>query len=113
MSGREASGCPRSSAPLRQKSLDDVAVDVGQAEVAALEAVRQPLVVQAQAVEQRRVEVVDVNGVADDVVAVVVGVAVGDPRLDAAADEVQLMLPETGVRTADAPRAGRAAFGGA
>ena len=36
---------------------------VGQAEVAALESVRQPLVVDAEQVQDRRLEVVDVDGV--------------------------------------------------
>ena len=60
---------------------------VGQAEVAALEAVGEPRVVDAQAVQDRGVEVVDVDGVSDDVVAVVVGLAVGDAGLDAAAGQ--------------------------
>lgn len=45
-----------------------VAVDVGQAIVAALEAVSETLVVEAEQVENGGVQVVDVNRVLDDVV---------------------------------------------
>ena len=38
---------------LRQERINNVAVDVGQAEIAALEAVGQPLVVDAQQVQNR------------------------------------------------------------
>ena len=62
-------------------------VDVGQPVVAALEVVGQPFVVDAQEVEDRGLEVVDVDGVLGDVVAEVVGLAVGDAGLDAAAGE--------------------------
>ena len=71
----------------RQDRLHDVAGDVGQAVVAALELERQPRVVDAQAVQHRRVQVVDVDRVAGDVVAEVVGLAVGHARLDAAAGQ--------------------------
>ena len=64
-----------------------MAVHVGQAVVAALELVRQLLVVDAEQVQDRRLEVVDVDGVLGDVVAEVVGRAVGDARLDAAAGQ--------------------------
>ena len=47
----------------RQDRLDHVAVHVGQAVVAALELERQPGVVDAQAVQDRGVQVVDVDGV--------------------------------------------------
>ncbi len=54
---------------------DDLAGDVGQAEVAPLEAVGEPRVVDAEQVEDRGVEVVDVDRVLDDVPAEVVGLA--------------------------------------
>src|SRR5262245_48572232 len=60
---------------------------IRQPEIAALKAIRQPPMVDAQAVEQRGVEVVDVDGIADDVVAVVVGFAVAHAGPDAAAGE--------------------------
>src|SRR6516165_4481629 len=66
---------------------DDVAVDVGQAEVAPLESVREPLVVDAEEVEQRGLEVMHVDRVGRDADREVVGGAVGDPGADAAAGE--------------------------
>ena len=60
---------------------------VGQPEVAALEAVGQPLVVDAEQVQHRGVQVVDVDDVLDGVVAELVGRAVGDAALDAAAGQ--------------------------
>ena len=61
----------------RQNRLDDLSLHVGQPEVAALEPVGQPGVVDAEQVQDRRVQVVDVDGVLDDVVGEVVGLAVG------------------------------------
>ncbi len=60
---------------------------VGQPEVAALELERELRVVDAQAVQDRGVQVVDVDRVFRDVVAEVVGLAVGDAGLDAAAGQ--------------------------
>ncbi len=51
-------------------------MDVGQAEVAALEPVGQLRVVDAEQVQDRGLEVVDVDRVLGDVVAEVVGLAV-------------------------------------
>ena len=64
------------STRLRQQGLHDVAVHVGEAVAAALVLERELLVVDAQQVQQRRLEVVDVHRVADDVVAELVGLAV-------------------------------------
>ena len=61
---------------LRQQRLHNFAVDVGEAEVAALVAVGELRVLDAHEVQDRRVEVVHMHGVADDVVAVVVRLAV-------------------------------------
>ena len=58
---------------------------VGQPEVAALEAVGQLCVVYAKAVQQRGLEIVNVDRVFGDVVAVVVGCAMHESGLDAAA----------------------------
>src|SRR4051812_44867508 len=60
-------------------------MDVGQPEVASLESVSQALVIQAKAMEDGGVEVVDVNRVFRDVVTEIVGLPVRDPRFDAAA----------------------------
>src|SRR5688500_9074700 len=70
---------------LPQQPLHHVPVYVGQAEVAALELVGQLLVVDAHEVQHGGVEIVDVDRVLHDVVAVVVGLPVDEPRLDPAA----------------------------
>ena len=70
---------------LGQQFFDDRAADVGEAEVAALEAVGELRVVEAQQVQQRGVQIVDVDAVFDDVEAEVVGSAEREARLDAAA----------------------------
>ena len=46
-----------------QQLADHLAVDVGQAEISALESVSQLLVVDAQAVQHGGIEVVDVHGI--------------------------------------------------
>ena len=61
-----------------QNRADHFAAHVGQPEVAALEAVGQPRVVDAQQVQDRGVQVVDVDRVLDGGVAELVGLAVGD-----------------------------------
>ena len=71
----------------RQNLPDHLAVHVGQAHVAAAEAVGQPLVVDAQQVQHRGVQVVDLDLVLDGVVAVLVGRAVDRAALDAAAGQ--------------------------
>lgn len=65
--------------------MDDIAVDVGEAEVPSLEAEGEFFVVDAECVEDGGVEVVDMDGVFDNVVAEVIGLAVDDAGLDAAA----------------------------
>ena len=62
-------------------------MDVGEAEVASLEPVGQLGVIDAQAMEQGGVEIVNVHRVVDDVVAVVVGLAVDVSALDATAGQ--------------------------
>src|SRR5262249_30961677 len=62
-----------------------IAVHIRQPEVAALVAEDEAGVVDPQAVEDSGVEIVDVDGITDDVVAVIVGFAVADAGLDAAA----------------------------
>ena len=64
------------SPALCQYPLHDFARDVGQAEVAALELVGQLFVVDTESVQHRRLQVVHVHRVLDDVVAVIVGLAV-------------------------------------
>ena len=65
--------------------MHDIAVDVGQAEVAAVVAEGELFVIQAQQVEDGGVEIVMRDAVLDGVHAELVGGAVGDPRLDATA----------------------------
>ena len=65
--------------------MHDIAVDVGQAEVAAIVAEGEPLVIQAQQVEHGGMEVVMRDAALNGVHAELVGGAVGNPRLDAAA----------------------------
>ena len=60
--------------------LDDLAGDVGQPEVAALEAVDQSEMVDAEQGEDRGVQVVDVDDVVHGGIAEFVGRAVGDSR---------------------------------
>ena len=57
-------------------SLHHLARHIGQAVVAARVAVGEPLVVDAEQVQDRGLQIVDVDGVLDDVVAEVVGAAV-------------------------------------
>src|SRR4051812_17612326 len=70
-----------------EQTLHDLPGDVREAEVAPLEAVGQAGVVDPQEVEERGLEVVDVDGVGGDVHAEVVRRPVGQPGLDAAAGE--------------------------
>ena len=68
------------NSPYATISLHHAAVDIGQPEVAAAVAVGQPLVVDAQQVQDRGVQVVDVDAVLDGVHAELVGGAVGRSR---------------------------------
>ncbi len=63
--------------------MDDLAVDVGQAKVAAGVAIDQPGVVDSHQVQDRRVVVVDVHRIGDDVDAELVGLAEGESPLHA------------------------------
>ena len=71
----------------RQHGFHDVAVDVGEAEVAALVTVGEAFVVEAKAVQDGGVQVVNGHGVADDVVGEVVGLAEDEAGFDAAAGQ--------------------------
>src|SRR5687768_17363691 len=63
---------PRMSSPSSHQPLHHLPMHVGQPEVAALKPIDEPRVVDAEAVEGGGLEVVDVDGVFDDVVTVVV-----------------------------------------
>jgi len=69
----------------RQHVLDHAAVDVGEAVVSALEPVGEPGVVQAQQVQDRRLDVVNMHWVFNDVETELVGRAQGETRLEATA----------------------------
>ena len=60
-------------------------MDVGEAVVAAAVAEGEPLVIDAELVEDRGVDVVDVDGIGDDGIAEVIGRTVGHPPTEAAA----------------------------
>src|SRR5207249_8529669 len=68
-----------------QDLADHLAGNVSKPEVTALELLGQPLVVDAEAIEDGSLQVVDVHGVLDDVVAVIVGLAMADAGLHSAA----------------------------
>src|SRR5262245_27911540 len=72
---------------LRQNPFHEGAVNVRQPEVTPLEFVRQPGVVDAQTMQDGRVQVVDVDRIACDVVTEIVRLADGNARLDAAAGQ--------------------------
>ena len=67
--------------------MNDLAMDIGEAVVAALVAVGQPLVVNPHGVHDRGVDVVNMHRVFIDIVGEVVGFAVFEPGFDAAAGE--------------------------
>ena len=62
-------------------------LDAGEALVETLELVAEPLVIEAELVEQGRGEIADVHRVLDDVVREVIRLAVRQPAADAAAGE--------------------------
>ena len=72
---------------LRQDVSDDVAVDIGEPEVAALVAVGEALVLNSHEVEESRMEVVHMHRFLDDIVAIVVGFSVADAGLRATTGE--------------------------
>ena len=89
--------------------MDDAAGDVGQAEVAARVAVGQPLVVEAEEVQERGVQVVVVDLVFYRGEAELVGLAVGDAAFDAAAGEPDRVAFGVVVAAVGALGVGRAA----
>ena len=65
--------------------MGDFAGDVGEAIFAALKFERQLFVVDAEQMQHRRVKIIDVHRILNDVKTDVVGLAVGESSLDAAA----------------------------
>src|SRR5688572_1749989 len=70
---------------LCEQGLYHITVDIRQAEPAALEFVSQFLVVDAELVEKGGLQIVHVDGVGGDVIRKIVGGAVAEARLEAAA----------------------------
>src|SRR5688572_6925409 len=67
-----------------EQFLHDGAVNVGQAEIAPLKAVGQFGVIEAQQVEERRMQIMDVDPVFHDIEAQLIGFTQRDSGLDAA-----------------------------
>ena len=83
---------------LRQDVVDDVAVDIGQPEVAAAVAISQTLVVESDQVQNRGVQVMDVDLVLGDVKAELVGGTISCSRLHPSSGQphrkgVRMMIP--------------------
>jgi hypothetical protein len=78
---------PGAEVALRQHLFHYVAFDVGEAEIAAHVADREARVVQAEAVQQGRLQIVHVDLVLGDIHAQLVGLADDRAALDAAAGE--------------------------
>src|SRR6266542_4519252 len=72
---------------LRQEALEDVAMHIGQAVVPTLEPESKPRVVQAEQVQQRGVQVVDMHWIGHHVETKIVGLPVDVARLHAAAGQ--------------------------
>ncbi len=72
---------------IRPESRGRLPCDVGQAEIAAVVAIGQPRVIDAQQVQDRGVQVVDAHAVDDGLEAEFVGLAVVDAALDSAAGQ--------------------------
>src|SRR6187401_3507073 len=79
---------PRPSAS-GQNPLHDLSMHIRQPVLPALETIGEPLVVDAELMQDRRLQIVDVNGVLDDVEAEVVRRTERDARLHAAARHPQ------------------------
>jgi hypothetical protein len=67
--------------------VDGFAVDIGEAVMAPLKLVGETGVIDAEAMKQCRVEVVDVDGIAHDVVIEIVCFSMGDAAADAPASK--------------------------
>ena len=72
-----------------QNTLNDLTVNVSQAEMTALELEGELLMVQSQAVKHSGVEVMDVDRILHNIVAEVVGLSVDDPGLNSASGHPQ------------------------
>ena len=71
----------------RKEFVDEFSVDIGQTVVSTLGSVRESFVIEAQAMEQRGLDVVYMHRLVDDVVSEFIGSSVGDSRFDTATCE--------------------------
>lgn len=84
---------------LRKQRLDDLrALDARELRIESLKLVAQSVVIDAQAMKDRGIEVIHMDGVGDDVIAEVIGFPVDLPSLDAAsrqphAEVSRVMVP--------------------
>ena len=72
----------RSATGLRQNVMHNIPMDVGQAVIAALESIGQTFMIDSQAVQNRGMKVMDMNGILFDVVAEIIRLSVFDSRLN-------------------------------
>ena len=89
-----------------EKFFCDVPVDVGEAVVTALEAIGELCVVEAELVQNRRVQVVHVDGIFGDVPRDVVGLADDLAAFDAAASEPEAESVRVMIAAGDGALAG-------
>src|SRR5438045_2990911 len=73
--------------PLRQNILHDMPLYIGQPKVTPLETIGQLFMIEAEQVQDRRLEIMDVDFVAGDSEAEFVGLTVGNAMFDAAPGE--------------------------
>ena len=78
---------PAHRLPSRQQRLDEATVDIGQSKTTSLVAKRQSLVINAQQVQDRGLQIMHVNRILHHVVAEIVGTAVADSRANATAGQ--------------------------
>ena len=69
---------------LCQDILDDLAVHISQAEIASLMPECQLLVINAQAMQDRGIKIMDMNRILGHVIAKIIGLAINDSRLNTA-----------------------------
>ena len=71
----------------RQHSLNNMAMDIRQPEITALETIRQTLVIDAHQMQNRRMEIVNMDDIFGHVNPVWIGFSIGDARFDTTASE--------------------------
>ena len=73
----------RTRSASREHRLDHFSVHIGQPEIPPLKTVREPFVIDAETLQDGRVEIVHVDRIADHIVAKVIRLSELDSRLDA------------------------------